>query len=1157
MQKMADFESESCSSSCSDSNDDEADYGKTLQMLGSKQSSWSYIVQSIKNFQKNGQVIDFATVFLAARQALLCEDFPNAIKLFALALDQSKTETESNKLALSLSLSTNPHTFGSKSRSRPVLQSSLKVQLLELQNLVRTAISSCAFTSPLHTSSTGNQIKKDEDLKQSISSIISNFTDIGLGDATLFSQASAYFLRYGDYDLALDLSERAVALDPLSIFAQEVHENICCHLVERWHFIMLNDSCRNESYKKAIIKGIDLFAGNVNVCDIGCGTGLLSLVASNQPKCRSVYAIEKMKTMAGVAKKVFVENLREEDARKIELINKMSSKMSIPTDLPHHAQILVTEVFDAGLFGEGILPTLCHAWSKLLNHKEREMRSLVIPSSAKLFVQAIESAAILHESRLTPEADFFSLSHSNLCICSTVGMYPSDPYTTHDLKRLPGGYKALSESCLFMEVDFNNPETLFELEKGMARNFPVTVTKAGQLDALAMWFSLCLLDTEEISTHTDSHGCWEQAIFPVNPRTLKHRSSLNVDIGDILEVSQLVKGAEHCLSVTDIYKTSCDGTEVLNPGATDKSTECQPLLLKESALEWCKSQTYCLSGSEIAALNNSELSQALCRQINNFILQDTGCVESHFIHLNNGFSPLCLQALKLGYMHVWAIENNVVHKVLMWKLAQENGIDISNLTLLQDAAEISVDIQARGDCSRPHSNCSASPIKETTVDFSGNVVDSSHDIDEGEHDSTDFRETQNQMSVVVLDVVDWQGRLLEDLNEKILAMRSCLSTYGKVSVVPHLIDVYGVLIESEELLSRSRVVSDEQTLGYKIASFVNKFSTRNHQAIDLQSLPHTKLCEPFKIFSVDLHKLLLGSESTEIEERRTTERQGSSNTSKKSSPEDTQYVHGSIWQSSQLSSTINSTDDDERIGVLAQTSSQANTTKGLTSDADGCKNDSERIQESISLGSKRCSPAEKDLKEDNVEDQHERKDGFEQSVNIRVRITSSGTITALVYWFHFHLDGNKVTLNAPSVNSQIPANIPDALFPASNDIDINGSTLSSNLFNSQLACETDAFLQTHTQLSERSIIDDSSHMTDFEKAESCDIPLAAASSMSNNASASVTSETTISTLDPSQHWQQAAVMTDPAKEQETVVPGDHLHLQCVMGSSALSFWIKD
>ena len=89
------------------------------------------------------------------------------------------------------------------------------------------------------------------------------------------SKCSPYFCSNKDYDLALDLSDRAIALDPSSVYAQEVHENICCHLVERWHFIMLNDKFRNGAYEKAIIKGIDQYPGSVTVCDVGCGTGLL------------------------------------------------------------------------------------------------------------------------------------------------------------------------------------------------------------------------------------------------------------------------------------------------------------------------------------------------------------------------------------------------------------------------------------------------------------------------------------------------------------------------------------------------------------------------------------------------------------------------------------------------------------------------------------------------------------------------------------------------------------------------------------------------------------------------------------------------------------------------------------------------------------------
>ena len=49
-------------------------------------------------------------------------------------------------------------------------------------------------------------------------------------------------------------------------------ENLKNALVERWHFIMLNDFERNQAYKMAIKKAVE--AGYSSVLDIGAGTGL-------------------------------------------------------------------------------------------------------------------------------------------------------------------------------------------------------------------------------------------------------------------------------------------------------------------------------------------------------------------------------------------------------------------------------------------------------------------------------------------------------------------------------------------------------------------------------------------------------------------------------------------------------------------------------------------------------------------------------------------------------------------------------------------------------------------------------------------------------------------------------------------------------------------
>ena len=144
----------------------------------------------------------------------------------------------------------------------------------------------------------------------------------------------------------------------------------------------------------------------------------------------------------------------------------------------------------------------------------------------------------------------------------------------------------------------------------------------------------------------------------------------------------------------------------------------------------------------------------------------------------------------MGYTRVWAIVNSSVQQVLIWKLAQDNGIDISQLSLTQDAAESCHDILARrtdswDDHREPESICGSYKKENDDEDDDDNdddrcnAVGASDRKDEKKKSSTDHQEleTQSELCVVVLDVVDWQGRLLEDLIEKISSIRFLLFFY--------------------------------------------------------------------------------------------------------------------------------------------------------------------------------------------------------------------------------------------------------------------------------------------------------------------------------------------------------------------------------------------
>ena len=168
--------------------------------------------------------------------------------------------------------------------------------------------------------------------------------------------------------------------------------------------------------------------------------------------------------------------------------------------------MVVTEIVDAGLLGEYIIPTLRHAWKKLLLPCKDDMetdqasnqttpRGHVIPCGAMVHAMAIECPEIRRRSRLG-EISYLS---SKPCIvqyyfpcrliCSEVGgilvkpislegsckalegalrvadsRSPSgkeltrEPYTCERLTQIRGGYRALTTASPVLQFDFTNPE---------------------------------------------------------------------------------------------------------------------------------------------------------------------------------------------------------------------------------------------------------------------------------------------------------------------------------------------------------------------------------------------------------------------------------------------------------------------------------------------------------------------------------------------------------------------------------------------------------------------------------------------------------------------------------------------------------------------------
>ncbi|KAJ6942794.1 protein arginine N-methyltransferase 1.6 [Populus alba x Populus x berolinensis] len=157
---------------------------------------------------------------------------------------------------------------------------------------------------------------------------------------------------------------------------------------------MLNDDTRNRAFREAIDKTI---TKPCHVLDIGAGTGLLSMMAAramgtcDDSKKGMVTACESYLPMVKLMRKVLNLNGM---GKNVKIFNKRSDELQVGVDIPSRADVLVSEILDSELLGEGLIPTLQHAHDMLLVDNP-----LTVPYRATTYGQLVESTFLwkLHD----------------------------------------------------------------------------------------------------------------------------------------------------------------------------------------------------------------------------------------------------------------------------------------------------------------------------------------------------------------------------------------------------------------------------------------------------------------------------------------------------------------------------------------------------------------------------------------------------------------------------------------------------------------------------------------------------------------------------------------------------------------------------------------
>ncbi|KAH7647863.1 hypothetical protein FG379_000490 [Cryptosporidium bovis] len=143
------------------------------------------------------------------------------------------------------------------------------------------------------------------------------------------------------------------------------------------HQLMLQDEERVESYRKAFENNRELIKGKI-VLDVGCGTGILSLLAAKFG-AEMVYAIDGSKVSL-LARKIVEDN---DLSDKIKVIHGVVEEVELPVQ---QVDVIVSEWMGFYLLHEGMLDSVIFARDKWLDPN----MGLMFPCKASIYASLVE-----------------------------------------------------------------------------------------------------------------------------------------------------------------------------------------------------------------------------------------------------------------------------------------------------------------------------------------------------------------------------------------------------------------------------------------------------------------------------------------------------------------------------------------------------------------------------------------------------------------------------------------------------------------------------------------------------------------------------------------------------------------------------------------------
>jgi type II protein arginine methyltransferase len=331
--------------------------------------------------------------------------------------------------------------------------------------------------------------------------------------------------------VAHDSSSGHFKFSPVDGTSPTTTEKAVSMSVERWHFPMVNDERRNKTYDTAIQES----TVGCRVIDIGGGTGLLAMMAA-RAGAKEVVTVERVGDMAECAREVLASNGFAETVRVVHGSSLDLQPEALGFENNARADIVLSEVLDDGLLGEGVIPTVAHARRELAVPGAR-----VIPAAAKVWAQVVH-IPFQPEPLVRPAAAAGDAEGGRWAGYDTMRPAQVKNYTSVRLDRV--AHVPLTEPFPVFGFDFDadldDPSSTAEYSREAILN--ATATTSGTANAVVFWFTLTLNrggddSVADICTYPamaqrcgakESSRCWNEAVQFVDSVEVKTGSTISL-----------------------------------------------------------------------------------------------------------------------------------------------------------------------------------------------------------------------------------------------------------------------------------------------------------------------------------------------------------------------------------------------------------------------------------------------------------------------------------------------------------------------------------------------------------------------------------------------------------------------------------------------------